>query len=242
MQVVPIPPKSRSHQLGNLIDLISLVKRFAGVGQPDPHAEQKISVWHSHDAVTAILDDGDEDRRLHRATMPLRISRPFAILQNWQMNRPSLSQKEVIRALRVEFSGCADADDIAVFRSLKFTENRDGESKIEHSKETFGKKVHAEVSVVKAIPEEIILNVPVYDNPWLNQPVPIRCAVEIDTLEGVFWIIPLADSMTAAIQDRQDEIRLKLQNSLKADLSEDHDANDVFCPNVFIYEGEPTSK
>lgn len=224
-----VPPHPRNHQLGNLLDLIALVKRFTGAGNPEPAVARTISIWCSPASVTAVLDDGDGDRRKHRATLPLIFSEQWKKLLAWQAHRPAMTQKQIIQALRIDLNGCARGDDIKVFRDLVMMVNKDGNAKVEHGKESFGKKVLAEVSGVTSIPDEIVLTIPVYTNPGLDGLADIRCAMEIDPVEGLFWIIPLATSMTWALQERQTMIREQLDAAFK----------DI--ESVFIYEGMPTA-
>lgn len=142
-----------------------------------------------------------EDRR-DRAVVPLVISKPFAWLSTPSQ---SMDQKTLIRTLRIVFADCLPSDSnlISLLRSLRFTNNGEAQVDVQKGREAIGKNILNEVRGVDALPDEVVLTVPVFEN--TRSVVTIRCALEVypDTQRFELIALPsqLHRGMTIALDD-----------------------------------------
>lgn len=143
-----------------------------------------------------------EDRR-DRATVPLAISKPFS----WLMQpTKQMDQKSLIRLLRITFADCLPAESnlISLLRSLKFTNNGEVQADINRGREAIGKQILNEVRGVDSLPDEIVLNVPVFEN--FKTIASIRCVIEINPDVGTFELIALPSQMSRGMKLALDQV------------------------------------
>lgn len=135
--------------------------------------------------------------RLDIAVCPLTISEPYEWLKSEAGH--ALSQRDLIRVLRIVFRGClANSDLLALIRNLKFDRTTDGSGDIQHGRESMGRQLTAQVKGLNAIPEEFALDVPVWNNFGKKQRV--CCALEIDPQAETFTITPYPVELFNAMQ------------------------------------------
>lgn len=147
------------------------------------------------EAVMYVFDF--EDRR-HRATCPLRVSDPWKWLA--QSQKP-LSQREIIRELRIRFDGCLprDSDLIALLRNIRWKSDGTMDANIQKGKEALGRQIMREVTGVADFPEEFSLTLNVFEN--VKQPVTVRVALEILTDAEKFEVIPFPNQIAAGMDE-----------------------------------------
>lgn len=194
-ELLALPAPVRKHTVESLEDLVRLVKTCG--------SQVQAVIWHSADAVVAILDDAD---RHDRITMDLHESEQMLALSSNML----FDQARLIRFLRVTLSGTGAERFVPVFRRLDFHRSNSAASSVKHGDESLGRSIEAKVQGTEEIPEELTLAVPVYANMGLRKAEPIRLAVEIDVSNERFALTPLADQMQMARQNAQLFVREKL--------------------------------
>lgn len=154
------------------------------------------------DAVVIFVRDL-EDRR-DRAYCNLIESEPYRWLK--EKSASMLSQADLIRLLRITFKGCLGADTalLALVRKLKFDASANASVDITHGRESVGKSINSQIMGVEAIPEEVVLRVPVFENhPFIAA---INCAIEVFPHEQCFKVTPYPLQVRKAMAESLDSI------------------------------------
>lgn len=163
------------------------------------HRGEKSAIFYNENDLTFVFDEND---RRDVASCGLVLSEPFRWLR--EKSGSHLDQKSVIRTLRVVFRGClGNSEIIEVLKRLRFTGNGEVEGQVEHGKESLGRSITNAVTGQGALPDEITLNVPVWENHTFR--TSIVCAFEVLPAEGAFRITPypleLRKGLDAGLQD-----------------------------------------
>lgn len=170
--------------------------------------------------VTVMLDEAET--RLHRLTMDLPVSKPFAFLTSLANSVQKYDQKQVVWALRTQIGAdnIMPTDLLARLKSLKFTQSSDGNSDIKVGRESMGKQVVAAVvGGGKDLPESCVLSVPVYADLVLSGEVqmqPIECAIDIDIAEATFIVKPMPGELERAQRETDEAIRRYIAATVEA--------------------------
>lgn len=223
MSKIRADPTIRKHAMGDLDSLIDFVRN-----RPMPRSDVEnvswITVWCSRESVTVLLDD--EDRR-DRISLALDYTPHWLKLLELTDGSPQpWEHKQLLRFLR-DLIPAFHNEDIAVLRQIRLSLQRDTEMSVTPSKESLGKRVMAEASGVSAIPESLEATIPVYQTPGEDQVATITCDLDIDTIEGKFYLVPRAQDFEDALRVA-DESRLKRLREGLAGL-----------PKVQVYRGAP---
>jgi hypothetical protein len=144
------------------------------------------------------------DDRRDRATCDLKKSPQYLWLETAAAKPVVLSQRDFIRTLRVLFRGCVgESNLLPLVRDLKFTGASEGAGNIQHGRESIGRSITNAVTGQSAIPEEVALTVPVFENHPLR--ARISCALEVVPQDQTFQLIPypleVHQAMDAALAD-----------------------------------------
>ena len=198
-----IPPKPRDHQVHSLVDLI-LYARRQEVKAP--------VVWHGCQGVVLVIDDAD--RRDH-VSFPLTASKRLLTLQKLADDKPAFDQAKFIRLLRVDL-GMDNLKVVAQFRKLDFAFGNEGSGEVRHGSDRLGKTITAKVAGVDELPDELDLPVPVYQQTGERQEYIVRCAIEIDTVNQKFQLVPLPDELERVSDLAQASIHDRLTAALGA--------------------------
>jgi hypothetical protein len=144
----------------------------------------KGAVYYNEDTIKFVYDF--EDRR-DVATCPLIKSAAYRWLE-----KPAgpMSQRDFIRLLRIQFRGCVPQDSgiLNVVRNLKFNQNADAGANIQHGRESIGRSVAAQITGEASIPEELRLNIQVFEN--FPAIVTVMCAIETHPQEQQLQLTP----------------------------------------------------
>lgn len=202
-----VKPTTRSHTVSTVADLIAAANTWNLSGM----------IWVSSAAVVLIVDDDD---RRDRVTLPLERSHQFKALSALEKN-PKLDQLGFIRLLRIELSGAVGRSDlISAVRKIKWRTAAAGESNIQHGSESLGKTIEAEVTGAGGIPEEVIVNCPVYSNHGeREQSFGVMCDLEIIAAESKFHFKPIADELARVEDAALAGIHSRIGESLGSDVS-----------------------
>lgn len=199
-----LPPKRRDHATQSLESLVDVVKDHSDNAASTDGA----SVWHSHERITAILNDDD---RRDTATFALDSSRPFKAIAG--MESKQFTQADLVRLLRVDLAGCVDPLLVKTMRTLNFTGSKATQSDIQHDKSSLGRSVEAKVSGASALPEEFDVTCEVYANHGTGAQT-FRIALEIDFEREAFRLTPLHDCKNKNVAAAQQAIHDELLESL----------------------------
>ncbi len=211
---IALEPQPRKYTAFSLDGLCGQIHHFATEG--DQAAQVLALVGRGR--VTVLLDENET--RLHRLTMELPISRPFAFLTALSNSVPKYDQKQVVWQLRTQIgSGNIEPDDLLTrFKSLKFSQSSDGGSDIAVGRESMGKQVTAQVAGGgKDMPESCTLSVPVYADLVLDGEVQmqhIECAIDIDIAEATFIIKPMPGELERAQRETDEAIRKYISDTV----------------------------
>lgn len=199
----------RRHELYTLEDLVDAIKRYRGGGT---------TVFAGNGRITALLADDDDARGRGRVGMELVFSHQFTKLRELDQRRGMISQKAFIDLLRIDLAGCVSVDTIDLFKSLKHTTSGETESSVSASAQQVSKKVLLECrSGGKDIPEQIFVNVSVYDNVPAVEQVVVQCVVSSDLANMQFALIPMAGEVSRGLRITDAAIVSELQRLLGED-------------------------
>lgn len=166
-------------------------------------------VWYSAESITLLT--GEELR--NRAVMKLERSLPFRVLMGLEKDSAPLTQKDIVRTLRVTFRGCLGHHPnlVAILSKVDFKATATINGEVGHGKASLGKQLAGEVTGAGAIPEFVTLQVPVFSNlPFRDILQSVECALEPDPQSGMFRLIPVPGDLELAIDTTLAEIRMRL--------------------------------
>jgi len=145
----------------------------------------------------------DRDDRRNLATCKLQLSPQYLWLRDHSQN--AMNQLTFVRTLRIMFRNCNETNLLALVRNLKFSSAGEAAGAIQQGRESMSRHVINEVRGEAAIPEEITLAIPVYENhPFTGQ---VICAVEVMSAEQMFKLTPLPMSLRRCVDDALGDIR-----------------------------------
>jgi hypothetical protein len=199
---VAIPSAPRGHSAWHLDTIIDFANRFAG----EPSA-----VFYGPGSVVAVLRDGEDDMRSVVRFM-LDHSAEFVALTKLARSPEWLEQKAFIRLLRITLAGSlAPSELLNKVRKIKFESGSVVTGKITRQDESLGRSLSAAASSDEGdLPEDVILEVPVYKNPGEATSYPVQCAVEIDPMQGKFQLVPFPGALEMAIELAMASIKKRL--------------------------------
>ncbi len=177
-------PRRRSHAVSSLDDLLRSIDRWCESG----------TVWHSELCVQVAIDDSE---RLDRITLALSLSDQFLTLTH--LPAEGLDHRSFIRLLRHDLEKCGAETLLSIVRKVEFKRQSDGRSDIRHGGESLGKSVESAVNATSDVPEMIVLSVPVYDTPGIEQREQVGCSIDIDVHNERFILTPFPGELTGAM-------------------------------------------
>ena len=109
-------------------------------------------------------------------------------------------------------------DNVAVvsqFRKLDWTQANQGVGDVQHGNTRLGKEIAAKVLGAADLPDELKISLPVYQQSGERDEYVIRCAVEIDTMNQVFQLLPMPDEIERVLDLAQASIHDRLLTALQ---------------------------
>lgn len=198
-----LPAPRRQHRVHSLVDLIPYARR------PDNPAPV---VWHGADRARLLIDDSD---RRDAVDFPLTRSKRFETLRVQADSKPAFDQPRFIRLLRIEL-GLDNLKIVAQFRRLDWSAGAQGVSEVQHGMDKMGKSILAKVQGIDELPDQLDVSVPVYQQSGERTEYVVRCAIEIDTQNQRFQLVPLPDELERVLDLAQAAIHQRLTASLSA--------------------------
>jgi hypothetical protein len=217
---IPVKPPVREHAVFSIEDLIVYAGNVAELQKEAPPC----TVWHSDAGVVLILNDSD---RRDRVVFALNHSNQFKAMQALEAKRPSMTQTEFIRVLRLELF--VPEATIAIFRKLDWKNSVEQHGEKLRNRESLGKSVESQVLGTAEIPDSLTISLPVYCNLGQDREYSIRCLVELDAINARIQLVPEAGELDRAVDTHQAFLRGVLESSLQDDGG----------PTVPIYYGNP---
>ena len=216
----------RCYEVYRIEDIVDAIGLF---GKSAPQAESWF-IMVGRGRVTAIANDGAEDPlERHQLYVNLPASEPFnflAGLPERPMGLSGVSQREFIRALRVDLGDVAPAQFLEAMRMLRFSSGDDGKSSVRTGHESLGRTVMRSASIGGTegensyIPDEVTMSVNVYeflDDDAYRQSV--RCVLDVTFPEEgpLFALVPVGGELKRAQERTDAEIKDAIENLLKGD-------------------------
>lgn len=210
-----LDPQPRKHTLSTLGSFVDFTNNIA-----DKHGGGNPVVWVSEDSLTVVVNDGE---RRDQATLTLKKTPQLQLLQNNTTAQPR-SQADIIKFLRIDMAGTLPDGKglIGLLREMKFDQNTAGSGNVQHGRESMGKSIEAQVLGLSAIPEELTLNVRLFDVPDIQTVAQIQCAIDIIVMAQQFRIVPLPMQIQNALAMGMEKILETLEQ--------------LDCP---VYDGKP---
>lgn len=197
------PPSPRAHTVKRLADLVDLANDFGGTPaglEKDVKPKGTPVVWYDEAAVVVVFDDAGH--RLERATLKLETSQVFAKLEELAKTKAKHDQRAFVRLLRIDLAGTLDPVLLLEkVRKVRFENGATTEASVGRQRESLGRSITSECRTDGGdLPEEVVLQVPVYQTNGQREPLPCRCSVEVDAAEGSFRLLPLPDELSRVRQ------------------------------------------
>jgi hypothetical protein len=201
----PVPAPPRRHEVACLAEVVALANRFAADGGTPV-------VWYDARHVVLVIDDAGH--RVETATLDLEVSDVFARLARLRAERSWLDQRAFVRLLRVELARTLEP--VVLLEKVKRLKFENGVTTTGHvgrAAESLGREITSKLERGEELPEQVTLSAPVYKTAGETDPLPVRCSVEVNTMEGTFQLMPLPDEIervltlaVASIRDRLNDL------------------------------------
>lgn len=204
-KTMTVDPEPRDHALQTLDETIGFVNAKGG---------DATVVWFSRDGVTVVLDDAT---RRDVAHLILRPTPAMKLLRSLEESKKQHQQKEFRRLLKVDLGDCLPDDVLLNWVSqAKFNTSSTQGGVITSAKESLGKDIDdAAISAAGDFPEEIGLQIRVFDDHKMRERWGVRCAVELDIRNASFCLTPLPLELHTAVESEVDVIGEKLRAGVK---------------------------
>lgn len=184
------------------------------------------AVYYNRSVVTVVLQDGSLERERDFAACELAVTPEWKLLLGFS-DAPDQAWKKhtaFVRMLRVDLSECFDGDVLdnllTQIGQLDFVQGDRIQSVAVRNRESMGREVASEIRAVTGeIPEELWLNVRIYQDATLTKRHRIRCLLETSPTNGTLALIPAAGEMNRILDQELaslgDLLRSNVRPSLK---------------------------
>ena len=200
-----VPPPLRSHTVDTLDDLIQYAHRAAAAAK----SEGSVVVWHNPQRVTLLCDDAD---RRDTVSLILDTSRQWDFIAARENEYLWRDQRTFIRELRSELG--MEPPAITLFRRLTWSAGVRDDSDISTTRDRMGRAVDAAVTGTEDLPEELQLDLPIYDTPGERAVYTVRVLLEIDHQAQRLALRPAPGELRARLHVHQEDLRARLEEGL----------------------------
>lgn len=207
-EMVSIPPSPRDNTVYDLGSLIAAANHYSD------RTTNETAVFVNQDRIKVVLDDSAH--RVNVVTMPLKFHDQLEVVSG--LDRRQLAPKEAVRLFRVDLAYSVAPAIVSMFRQVDFDRAEKQSKGTQHGRDTLGKSVEVAVQNVDKFPEDIVLMVPIYSSPGIDERRPIECALEILPEVGKFAIIPKCGQVQSAMNDATKAIIATLEEQLPEDV------------------------
>lgn len=208
-----VPPPRRLHEVNGLADLVAACEDKDMAPLPE--------VYYDRAAIVALLDRND---RRSKVTLNLRESERFTVLRTLR-TATHLDVRSAIKLLRFDLHSTGVGTVISALRRVDFTRKGDSSASAQHGKETLGRSVELAVQNAEGVPEDFLVETPIYTNRGLLSFVArVRVGIYLDVQAEKITVQTMADEIEAAYGIVQASIGETLAKAL---------------PTVPIFNGKP---
>lgn len=189
-------PAPREIAVGSLESFVAAVKHYA----TKPGAA--VSLWYEVTGLLAVLDD---DARVRRSTIELRLSHTpeWRWLERFAAG-DLFGQGQLVRLLRLQLHHACPAAEtvIASIRKVRFTATQSVDSTLERGRESLGKEITAELAQADLVPERVSFHI----RPFVELGDPdtlaeVECLLDIDLGKQGFRLVPASGAMASVLDD-----------------------------------------
>ena len=206
----------RKHKAQDLETIAAFAERF-----------KSSAIWYSRDEIVCLLADED---RFERVTVKMIKSKQITTLIDLDAKRQLMPQRDFLFMLRTVFMQHAFPTApklIDTLRSVKFENASKTEGNIQRGKTSVGKEAMAAATFLDAVPEQVTLSVPLFDNSFASTSYDVICALEIYEVEQRLQLFPLPGEIEAAFASAEACLCANLRDLLGKDTK------------VPVYYGQP---
>ncbi len=204
----------RKHKAKDLETIAAFADKFSGASPSVGGA----SIWVSRNAVVLLTNDSD---RRERVTVEMIASDQIIALANLDDKKPMQKQRDLLFQLRTVFTETALPKFpklIEMLRKIDFTAGSKAETDIQRGKSSLGKSLVAEAKFAGGdIPEQITLDVPVFDNNFARGTHEVICALEIYEGEQALQLFPLPGEVEKAYASAESRLISDMRDLLGKD-------------------------
>jgi hypothetical protein len=202
---IDLEPICRQHTIVTLDECIEFINSKGG---------ETTVVWFDRTGVVVVLDD---NTRRDIATMKFTLTPEIVKLAEIEKSKQRFNQRDFRRLLRIDLGNCR-MDDVLLnwVSSVKFNTSASQGGVIKQGKESLGSDIDdAAISDLGECPEEIGLQVRVFDDHRLKDKCGVKCAVEVFLREAEFTLTPMPLEIHTAIEMELDVVAEKLRSGVK---------------------------
>lgn len=218
------PPRAHAlhtaHSFAAAIVEIAAIERIAG----RPTCP---TVWVGYDYVQAVLDSSTH--RIDHLTWSLERTAFAAELANLDSKRPFFPPRDLVRYLRTRLAENIPGNLLPVLRKVNFQTSKTSENVVDHTRESLGLQLTAQVSGADALPETFSLRGQLIRG--FEFEVVVECFLDVDYQAGKLGLIPVGDGVAEAWDLTLEAVKSFLRDSL-----ESQGGTDAVCP---ILRGRP---
>lgn len=194
----------RSHKLLRLDQVPDFVKNITEKFKAVP------TVWHCPDGVVILMNDGSMESDLQsRCCLPFKFTEQFAELQSCSKSQRWMDPRSFATWIRTKLMNVMrGADDLLMLLSkMKGSDGKTFNATNTKSRESIGLEVDAEMdSALGDLPDLILFDVRVYDDPSIVRKVQVTCALECNPRDFALRIEPTAGQLQDAIDKEMNSI------------------------------------
>lgn len=162
----------------------------------------KPAIYFNETFVRVIQDDGPDSLRKDCAVVGLPRT-PECVLIG-EVSNTFFLQKDFIRLLRVDLADCKTQEImqlINVCKAIDFSSTKKGSASVDHGRESMGFDIQDEViSKAGDIPEEVQIDLRIYEDRALDHRYKITCIVDVDAQTGQFKLTPKPAEIRKAVE------------------------------------------
>jgi hypothetical protein len=177
----------RKHKAKDLETIAAFAERFAAA-----------SIWYSRDQIVLLTNDAE---RFDRVSVEMIWSKQIKQLLDLDKAKPKHGQRDFLFMLRTVFTPNAFPTATGLIESLrqvKFEAGSKTEGNIQRGKVSVGKEITAAATFLAAIPEQVPLSVPLFENSFMSNSYDVLCALEIYEDEQRLQLFPLPGEVEKA--------------------------------------------
>ena len=201
------PAAKRAHKVATIADFKSACEQLVSPSEPTPSP-----VWFDARGVVVFPDDRYREDKIY---MNLPASPQLTLLSKWTES-VRLSQKQIVRTLRHDLSGCVEPGVLVAFRSMNWEAMANTKRNLQHDKQSMDKDVAAQVTGGAEKVQMFLVDFPLFDHADFRETrfnVKVTVDLECETQEITVQLLP--GELTRASEYSLECVRTKLASNLE---------------------------